>query len=294
VSEPTRIEEPLRVRADDGVELALWRKAPDGTPRAMPVLLVHGTFSNRNFFLGPGDRGLARYLAARGFDTWIPELRGHGRSGVSAGHAPWEFEDWILRDAPALLRAVRESTGATRVAWVGHSAGGVIAAAYAGLGAAESGTIGAIVMAGAPAPTRPGAWHVPLAAIGYGITRILGRFPARALGIGPEDEQPGVMQQWLEWNVRGRWIGRSGTDYLAAAGRITVPALALAGSGDLFAPPSACRRLLDGFGSAHRTFLACGRATGFAENFNHNRLLVSTPAREHVWPRIAEWLEART
>ena len=289
------VDGPITVRADDGVDLALWRRRADAPAnrRAVPVLLVHGTFSNRNFFLGTGERGLAHYLASRGFESWVAELRGHGRSGAAGKGTAWRFEDWILRDAPALLRGVRDASGSESVAWIGHSAGGVIAVAYAGLQAELSGAIGGIVMAGAPAPTRPGAWHVPLAAIGYGITRLVGRFPARALRIGPEDEQPGIMQQWMEWNVRGNWIGENGTDYLANARRISAPALALAGGFDPIAPAATCRLLLDALGGADRTFLKCGRGSGFSENFSHNRLLVSTPARQEVWPRIAEWLEAR-
>lgn len=280
------------MRADDGVELALYR-AESARTRRTPLLLVHGTFSNRTFFLGTGGRGLARYLAGRGFDAWVPELRGHGRSGAQGKGTHWRFEDWIRRDAPALLAGVRQATGSDRVAWIGHSAGGVIAFAYAGLGEAESATIGGIVSMGAPAPTRPGAWHVPLSAIGYGITRVMNRFPARALGIGPEDEQPGIMEQWMAWNVRGRWIGDGGTDYLAAAGRITVPLLVLAGHGDFMAPPGSCRRLAEVTASTDRTFMDCGRRTGFPQNFSHDGLVVSKAARETVWPVIATWLEER-
>jgi predicted alpha/beta hydrolase len=278
------------------VDLALYRAPADPSterPGAPPLLLVHGTFSNRQFFLGTGERGLARYLAARGYDAWVAELRGHGRSGAVGKASSWQFEDWIRRDAPALLRGVCEATGAARVVWIGHSAGGVIAIAYAGLGAAWSHAIGGIVAAGAPAPYRPGGWHVPLAAIGYGITRLCGRFPARALGIGPEDEHPGIMAQWMAWNVRGRWIGADGTDYLAHARRVTVPVLALAGAGDFIAPPAACRALLDELGGTDRTLQVCGRVHGFAENFTHDRMLVSTPAREEVWPRIAAWIGER-
>ena len=287
---------PLLTRTDDGVDLALYHVPPDPAAhrvQAPPILLVHGTFSNRLFFLGAGERGLARYLADRGFDTWVAELRGHGRSGDLGKASAWHFEDWIRHDAPALLRGVREATGRDRVLWIGHSAGGVIAVAYAGLGEAESRTFAGIVMAGAPHPARPGAWHVPLAAIGYGITRVFGRFPARAIGIGPEDEHRGIMSQWMAWNARGRWIGRDGTDYLAGAPLITVPVLALAGAGDIIAPPSACRDLLDTLGSADRTLVTCGRRFGFAENFSHDRVLVSTPARDQVWPRIAAWIEER-
>ena len=287
---------PLLSRTDDGVDLALYHVPPDpAAPRrpAPPILLVHGTFSNRLFFLGSGDRGLARYLAGLGYDAWVAELRGHGRSGALGRASDWNFEDWIRHDAPALLRGVRQATGSGRVLWLGHSAGGVIAVAWAGLGEDQSRTLAGIVMAGAPHPGRPGAWHAPLAAIGYGITRLFGRFPARAIGIGPEDEHQGIMGQWMAWNVRGRWIGRDGTDYLANARRVTVPVLALAGAGDLIAPPSACRALLDTLGGGDHTMVTCGRRFGFAENFNHDRVLVSTPAREQVWPRIAAWIAER-
>jgi len=287
-------EPPLLTRAEDGVELALYR-ARAAVPRAAapPLLFVHGTFSNRTFFLGSGARGLARYLAERGFDAWVAELRGHGRSGALGSTSAWHFEDWIRLDAPALVRGVLGASGAEQLIWIGHSAGGVIGVAHGGLSTLNAGRIAGLVLAGSPAPTAAGLLHVPLAVIGYGITHLFGRFPARALRIGPEDEHPGIMGQWMEWNVRGRWIGTDGTDYLAGARRITAPALALAGSGDVIAPPRACGRLLDALGSRDRTLTTCGRRHGFSENFTHDRVLTSTSARREVWPLIADWLEQR-
>ena len=288
------MSQPVIARTTDGVELALHR-APAATPRLgmPPLLMVHGTFSNRNFFLGSGDRGLARYLAARGVDAWVAELRGHGRSGPAGESKSWNFEHWIRNDAPALIDAVRQQTGSRSVVWLGHSAGGAIGAAFAGLNEPLSSALAALIMIGTPAPTRPGAWHVPLAAIGYGITRVVGRFPARALGIGPSDEHAGIMSQWLGWNVRGRWAGADDTDYLANLKQAKLPVLAIAGSGDFLAPPSACRRLLDAFGSADRSLIVCGRRSGFSRRYTHNRLIISEPARREVWPVISDWLEQR-
>ena len=285
----------LVVRADDGVDLALYRAPRDGAPaRATPLLLVHGTFSNRNFFLGTRERGLARELARRGFDAWVAELRGHGRSGEAGRRSAWHYEDWIRRDAPALVRGVLDATGAERLVWVGHSAGGIIGIAFAGLGADASGKLAGLVMAGSPAPTGLGPLQVPLAVAGLILTRVLGRFPARVLGIGPEDEHAGIMEQWMRWNLSGHWRGEDGTDYFANCARVTVPVLALAGGGDwMIAPPRLCRDLLDATSSRDSTFVDCGRSHGFAENFNHDRLLISGPAREQVWPLIAEWLEQR-
>ena len=286
--------EPVRAVCADSVALALYRARPTAVRAAPPVLLVHGTFSNRNFFLGQHERGFARYLAERGFDAWVAELRGHGRSGEAGRASAWHFEDWIRLDAPALIAQVRAETGSDRVVWVGHSAGGIIGLAFAGLAHPRSPDIGGLVMVGSPAPTGLGVLQLPMAAAALTITRLMGRFPARLIGIGPEDEHRGIMQQWMRWNLTGRWHGEDGTDYFANCARVTAPLLALAGAGDwALAPPSLCEDLVDATTSDDRTFVTCGRAEGFSENFNHNRVLVSAPARREVWPLIADWIESR-
>lgn len=285
---------PLLVRADDGVELALWHAPPAGPPRSTAVLLVHGTFSNRRFFLGAGERGLARVLAERGYDAWVPELRGHGRSGALGRAQQWHFEDWIRRDAPAVVAGVRDHAGPERLVWIGHSAGGVIGLAFAGQGGPLARHVAGFVVAGAPAPLGLGPAQRPLALAGWLIARLVGRFPARALRIGPEDEHAGVFGQWMRWNLQRRWLGADGTDYFANLSRVTAPVLALAGGGDrLVAPAATCRGLLDACGGADHKFVRCGRAEGFAENYDHNRVLVSRGARAEVWPLIIAWLEQR-
>lgn len=284
----------LKPRADDGVELALYRAEPEANQRRTPVLLVHGTFSNRNFFFGhTPERSLARALAARGWDCWVAELRGRGRSGPAGAGGAWHFEDWIRRDAPALVEAVIGATGHDQLVWLGHSAGGVIGAAHAAT-ADRHRRIAGLVVAGAPAPTGLGMLQYPMAAAALSITRLLGRFPARLLGIGPEDEHPGILEQWMRWNLNGEWRGEDGTDYFGRCRNITVPVLALAGAADrVFAPPSSCQRLLDAMSGTDRTMVVCGRAAGYSEDLDHNRVLVSRAARNEVWPLIGGWLEAR-
>jgi pimeloyl-ACP methyl ester carboxylesterase len=286
---------PRLARADDGVELALLRVEPAAPRAAPPILLVHGTFSNRNFFHGPtADRSLALALAERGFDCWVAELRGHGRSGAAGKNSAWHFEDWIRRDAPTLVRAVLEATGAPSLVWLGHSAGGVIGVAHAATADSTDRRVAGLVLAGAPAPTGLGILQYPMAAAVLTVTRALGRFPARLLGLGPEDEHAGIMEQWMRWNLRGRWHGEDGTDYFAACRAITAPVLALAGGGDwLISPPSLCRDLLDQMASPDRTMIVAGRAEGFSEDYDHNRLLVSTAARQEIWPLIGDWLVSR-
>jgi hypothetical protein len=135
---------------------------------------------------------------------------------------------------------------------------------------------------------RMGAWGIRVG------SRLLGRFPARLLRLGPEDELPGVMAQWMAWNLEGRWIGDEGTDYVERLAGLDLPILGMSGAGDtVFAPPDACRALVEMVGGDDRTYRLAGRETGFDEDFDHAGLVVSRAARAQVWPRVMDWLGER-
>src|SRR5205814_884146 len=86
------------------------------------VMLVHGLGANR-FSLHCEGRSLAAWLATRGFECFVPELRGAGES--ERPKVSWDLDDYLERDVPALLEAVtRRALGP--VDWVGHSLGGVL------------------------------------------------------------------------------------------------------------------------------------------------------------------------
>jgi len=131
--EDNRSERPQLhyARTRDGWRLALYRHPPRRGSHRTPVLLCHGMSSNRWNMDGPERLSLARYLRRRGYDVWVVELRGAGRStrptwwnGKRYG---WTFEDYVQHDAPAALRTVLRETGARQLHWVGHSMGGMIA-----------------------------------------------------------------------------------------------------------------------------------------------------------------------
>ena len=122
---------PYWARTRDGWWLALHRYAPARGGHRTPVLLCHGMSSNRWNMDGPGRTSLARWLRRRGYDVWVLELRGAGRSTHptwwNGKRYTWSFEDYVQHDAPAALRVVLREARAAQVHWVGHSMGGMIA-----------------------------------------------------------------------------------------------------------------------------------------------------------------------
>jgi pimeloyl-ACP methyl ester carboxylesterase len=278
----------VSLRTGDGVDVVLYRlnagAAPAGAS-ARSVLLVHGAFSSHTVWQRGGSRntGLAMFLVTSGFDVWLADWRSHGAAAREPQPHAWHFEDTIRRDAPTLAGYVREARGGAAPVWVGHSVGGAIGLAHL---AREPGSLAAVVTLGTPGPVM-GVQRRCLALGTIALCHALGRFPARALRMGPEDEAALVLAEWMEWNVRGAWRGADGFDYLAPLRRTRTPLLAVAGEADrLFAPPVACRALAQRVGAEPATFAVVG------PRLDHPGLLLDARADAECWPLVARWIAA--
>ena len=119
------------IRTHDDWRLACYRY-PRRTNRA-PVLLIHGLGTNRYDMDFPDSRlSLAKYLHRRGYDVWVLELRGAGKSQPlslwrrigGAIRPTWTFDDHVFGDIPCFLKHIHAETGRRAFHWVGHSLGG--------------------------------------------------------------------------------------------------------------------------------------------------------------------------
>ena len=105
-----------------GSRIAYVRMPAAGRPRPTPVVFLHG---------GPGiadmagDAAYFGQLTADGYDVWVYDQVGTGRSARLAD--PRRYT--IAREV-ADLEAIRGRIGADRMVLVGHSWGGQVAAAY--------------------------------------------------------------------------------------------------------------------------------------------------------------------
>jgi alpha-beta hydrolase superfamily lysophospholipase len=85
------------------------------------IVLVHGYGEHSGRYMDVADQ-----MAARGYRVVMPDVRGHGRSQGDRGFVE-RFDDYVA-DLEIVLASTR--TPPTQLALVGHSNGGLIAAAW--------------------------------------------------------------------------------------------------------------------------------------------------------------------
>jgi lysophospholipase len=241
-------------------------------PRAA-LLLVHGIAEHCGRYEHVGE-----YFATRGIDALSFDLRGHGESGGRRGHVA-SFDEF-LDDIAELLEERREL--GVPVVLMGHSLGGLIAAAY--------------VVDGRPPPDLLVLSAPALAADVPGWQRTAASILGRVVPIVPipndldgellsRDEQVGVSYRDDPLRVKSASarLGKETFDAMGRAGsrldRITMPTHVLHGADDKLVPPSAT----EGFESLPNATRVVH------EGLRHECL--NEPERDEVLAAIVAWLE---
>lgn len=278
---------PLEVVTDDGLRLHLWRYPCDGA-RVGVVLATHAMWANAGYFDRPRGEGFATYLAHRGFDVYVLDFRGHGRSERPA--TGWTFDDYVRLDLPAALCRIEAESGTApgQVSWVGHSLGGLVGVAAAGvlpeLAPAKLVLVTANIWRNAGVARRAFIEAFDASA------RLLGHAPIRALRLGTDDEPAPYVAQLASWVRTGRFLTADGrASYDDTLSRVRSPVLVVVGGRDVLCRMSEARELAERLGSSERRYLTVSKANGFGFNATHFTLFTSGKATP-VWDEMVSFL----
>src|SRR5580704_8730238 len=105
-----------RYSARDGTELAYRHYPARGAAKEKIAILVHGSSGS-----SVAVHALADALAARGIETYAPDIRGHGGSGTRGDIA---YLGQLENDLEDLVAVVRKTSPNQPLTLLGHSAGG--------------------------------------------------------------------------------------------------------------------------------------------------------------------------
>jgi pimeloyl-ACP methyl ester carboxylesterase len=280
--------------ADPSVQIALTHIGIYGqsSKGKQPIVLVHGSFTNRRFWLSSQGIGLARYLVEAGFDVWLMEMRGHGLSPRNLAYKDNSLEHYAVSDVPAINEFVIEKTGLKPV-WLGHSLGGVLISTAIAAGTLPEHQVAAIVLLGTQVVRRRWFIQIPLVtSMGKLWFTLKPELDGRKLKIGPENEPSGIAKEYLRWlGLLGRWrFNRNKTPLLVKWQEMDVPMLAMVGKNDQSDPAEYCERFYDLCGSNNKIFKLLAKEEGFSRDFGHVDMVVSKAAAKEVWPEISSWL----
>lgn len=283
--EESHRQRPVRVTSVTAPDGDWFRVTRIGEGRGVPVALVPGMFDNRGLYLRPGGRGLADVLAAEGFDVWIVERRGVGRTAD-----PWRarrgWQEAVRVDLPAAQGLISTHTGCSAF-WVGHSFGGV-ALARATATTMQRSQVAGLVLVNA-------AVDIPLLS-NPAISRLLqvrlwgNEFPSRRLRLGSEDEPLAALADAIRWGA----AERSSRELSRLLESVDVPVLALTSPRDFIAPAIRCKRLAEAFGGTDVRVQSVARRFGFVRNHGHESPLTDACAANDVFPFVRDWFCTRS
>lgn len=279
-----------------GHRLHLRRFGPE---QGVPALLLHGAISNGRVFYSDSGKGLAPYLAAQGFCTYVADLRGRGQSQPAiAERADHGQREAICDDLPALQQFIRARHPTQPVHWLAHSWGGVLMAATLVRYPQLAAQVASLTFFGSKRQIR--SWSLERLVKVELVWRRLapywarrhGYLPARQKGIGADDETPGSLADSIHWVSSDSWRdAHDHFDYQQQVAKVAWPRLwMLAGQGDkALGNPADVARFQQEMGApGHLTIL--GKKQGYGCNYNHLNMLVGPQAAAEVFPQVNAWL----
>ena len=318
--------EVVRLVTADEAEVVLHRHPGAGPP----VLVIHGIASNHRSWDLTKERSIADVLQVTGFDTWLIDLRGHGEAMVLTNGAKqrygWSIDDYGAHDLRAAIQHIQQVRGGGKVALVGHSMGGMVAAAYHGHHGDDA--VSALVIVGSPiefserdfmmnigdlAMKMGSVWRSLAMHTGAEILgQIPGPVPLHGEGIlfNPKNLAPEIrtlmlqnvvspvsrdeMKQFSQIFKHGKFISADGTiDYGMALSTMNSPLLAISGGSDKIVPPDRVSPWVDAVATTDTTYIEASMEHGFSADYGHLDLIMGDAARHEIHEPIRQWLSDR-
>lgn len=311
----------------DGCKLSALHFRANPKKYEYPLVLCHGLTSTEYAFDLGERRSLANYLAERGFDVYVVNLRGRGEGysvPAKIKKNGWRMTDYLRYDVPAIISGVLENSGSDRLIWVGHSMGGILA--FWREAANQDERLAGIVSIAVPASVRamdeytknlvdycpllPCCGVLPTGA----PAKILAPFAqfsnfsewvsdtsdfpqdveARYLYNSVPDISVRVLKDFCKALEQGELVDRrTGFVLRYNLHKVKKPILVIAGSGDNLASPHNVYPFYSLTSSQDKTWVEFGTKNGFSHNYGHGDILLGDHAYDEVFSVIADWLEKR-
>jgi len=272
-----------------------------GSSSSAPILMLPSLMEDGKVFYSNTGKGLAPYLAKQGYDVFVADFRGKGRSWpcVSA-KSNNGYHQAICEDIPALVKTVTAKHGVAPQYWVAHGTAGSWLASFLARYPDQSSQVAGIVYFGSRRQLTVGGisryliidllWRQ----VGAMAVKLQGFLPAKRLKLGSADETKRTYQDAIKWEREGRWIDpEDGFDYGVAAQEIAYPpSLYFAALGDkALGHVQDVRRFIFEMGDHNGRLVLLGKKLGNKSDYSHVGQLIQDEAVSDHFMLLVEWLQ---
>lgn len=295
-------QETIMVSVKGGDQLHMKRLYVDQHQHSgLPVFMLPGMAEDGRIFYSSGTSGIANYLALHGYDVFIADHRGKGKSWPSIGErSEFGFHEVVNQDIPALIKALHKKNPHPQQIWVAHGWGGVLLSAYWARYGAVNADVSRMVHFASRRQLTVENWHKRILIdflwhkVGGQAVGFNGYLPARGLRFGTMNESARSWRDSLNWSENSAWLDTVDEfDYGAAArARHFPPSLYFASALDrAFAHPDDCRKFIQELGPHNGRFVVLSKEGGNLHDYGHVDMLLNPDANQDHFPLVLEWLE---
>lgn len=269
-------------------------------PEGQPIWMVHGSIEDGHIFYSSSGKGLAPFLAAQGFDVFVADLRGRGKSTPPINkNSRWGLAENLKQDFPAYIEKIKEIKGDQPQHWMAHSWGGVLQLAYLGRFRSPA-TVASLTFFGSKRRISTFSlkklFQVDI--MWNHFSRLLvwkyGYLPAKKFKMGSESESDRSHSETHQWVVEKDWRDwHDGFDYRVGLSNTELPPLlSLTGANDqVLGHPHDVRVLVEETGSPTAKVQVVGKAEGFMHDYDHINLLTHPDAPKDHFQTVLHWLK---
>ena len=286
-----------------------------GSPKR--VFMLHGEAECGRIFYHESGKGLAYHFAQQGYEVFVADLGGRGRSlGCDDEPSSLTVHDIVTDAIPRLLRAATQhcsssdestdsrnfhsaSSSVAPTIWVAHGFGGVLlSAAWARMSDAErTATQMIFFSARRQLQAKNRITNAVVKAFCHPLTAKLvnwhNAFPAEQLRLGSANENTDWFSVYTDWISSDSWCdAEDGFDYQAALKANPIPpTLHFATTADkIYSGSADVRAFIDELGCHDARIIVANAITNSKRQYDHLSLLLDPAAVNDIFKDATDWL----
>ncbi|MEE8059292.1 MAG: alpha/beta fold hydrolase [Pseudomonadales bacterium] len=293
--------ESIMVSLPSADQVHITRFYRDKKNLGAPVFMLHSTLQDSSTFYGHDGNGLACYLARQGYDVFVADLRGKGKSWPQVNaFSSFGNHQAINEDIPALLEKIVSKRGMAPQIWIGHGWGSVLMCSfYARFGDSVC-PVAKMVHFGARRQIQASNYTKTffISFIWQRLSKLLiainGYMPAKLLRLGTSNESKDNYCDYLQWSSTNDWHDTvDGFSYGKAIRQQQLPpSFYFAALGDrTYGDLEDVREFVKELGPHDGRLMILSRRGGNLHDYNHLDMLRHKDCEKDHFPLLLDWLQ---